>query len=186
MASFDEDRILVEEAVQGRIEAFDQLIRKYQKKIFYFVTRILKRPEDSDEVTQKTFIQAYTHLGKFRFESSFKTWIMKIALNLSRNYLRAFGRKILELDDQMADPASQGEFEKREQEEEKRWLERSLEELPAMQKEVIVLRIYEELSFKEIAGMVSTSEGSAKVNFHHGMKRLKELHEKRRKKEEIS
>jgi RNA polymerase sigma-70 factor (ECF subfamily) len=181
---FDEDRILIEQVLSGRVEAFEELIRKYQKPVFYFVQRMLRRQEDSDEVTQKTFVQAYLHLSKFRFESSFKTWVTKIAINLAKNYLRKAKRSFYELNDQMADGKSQEAFQASEKEQEKTWLRESLEELPPMQKQVIEMRIYDELSFKEISEIVGSREGSCKVNFHHGMKRLKELFQKRKSKGE--
>jgi len=181
---FDEDRSLIEEVLSGRLEAFEGLIRKYQKPIFYFVQRMLRRQEDSDDVTQKTFVQAYRNLAKFRFESSFKTWLTKIAINLARNQLRILSRSFFELDDQVADEKTQNEMERREGEEEKIWLKQALDGLPPTQKEVVVLRIYDELSFKKIAQVVGSNEGTAKVNFHHGMRRLKEMYEKRRKSEE--
>jgi len=176
----DEDRILVGQVLSGRHEAFEDLIRKYQKPIFYFVQRMLRRQEDSDEVTQKTFVQAYLHLGQFRFESSLKTWLTRIAVNLANSYLRKSKRSFFELNDQMADVRSEEAFGRSEKEQEKTWLRESLEELPSMQKQVIEFRIYDELSFKEISSIVGSSEGSCKVNFHHGMKRLKELFQKRR------
>jgi RNA polymerase sigma-70 factor (ECF subfamily) len=179
VADFDEDQILVEQVLAGRLEAFDELVRKYQKWIFYFVIRILKRHEEADEVTQKTFIQVYHHLGEFRFKSSFKTWLTKIALNLARNHLKSLSRRFFELSDQISDPKSEEGFETSSSVEEgQQWLKEALEELPPIQKEVIVLRIYQELSFKEIADAMESREGNAKVNFHHGMKRLKEIYKK--------
>lgn len=183
MAGLDEDRILIEEILAGNTEAFGVLIRKYQKPVFYMVQRMLRRQEDSDDVTQKAFVQAYTNLSKFRFESSFKTWLITIALNLARNQLRRNDRFPVELNDQISDGKTERYFEISQQEEDKKWLQGVLEELPPTQKEVITLRIYEELPFKDIAKAVGSSEGTAKVNFHHGMKRLREVYEKRNKKD---
>jgi len=180
----DEDRILIEQVLSGQARAFEEIIRKYQKPIFYFVQRMLKRQEDSDEVTQKTFVQAYLHLSKFRFESSLKTWLTKIAINLAKSYLRKSKRSFFELGDHLADVRSEEAFGRSEKDQEKTWLRESLEELPPMQKQVIELRIYDELSFKEISSIVGSREGSCKVNFHHGMKKLKEVFQKRRNREE--
>jgi RNA polymerase sigma-70 factor (ECF subfamily) len=148
----DEDRILVEQVLSGQLGAFEELIRKYQKSIFYFVQRMLRRQEDSDEVTQKTFVQAYLHLGKFRFESSLKTWLTRIAINLANNYLRKSKRSFFELNDQIADVKSEEAFGRSEKEQEKTWLRESLDELPPMQKHDRA-RIYDEL-FKEISSLV--------------------------------
>jgi RNA polymerase sigma-70 factor, ECF subfamily len=181
----DEDRILVEEVLAGRLESFDGLVRKYQKSIFYLILRMMRRSEDADEVTQKTFLRAYQSLRTFRFQSSFKTWLMAIALNLARNEFRRGNRTMIPLDEKFPDPESGDPWEKARAEGQRQWLEQALETLPDRQREVIQLRIHEELSFKEIALVTGSGEGAAKVNFHHGMKRLKEIYERHRKKNEL-
>src|SRR5262249_5054583 len=154
--------------------------RKHQKTIFYLVLRMVKRPEDADEVTQKTFVRAYQSLKTFRFQSSFKTWLITIALNLARNELRRGSKPSVPLEEGLHASEHENPWEKAEAEGRHRWLEQAMETLPDRQREVVQLRIQEELSFKEIASVSGSSEGTAKVNFHHGMKRLKEIYGRNR------
>jgi len=183
----DEDRILVEEVLSGKVRAFETLIRTYQKTVFFTALRLLRKNEDADEVTQQTFFKAHTHLSKFRFESSLKTWLITIALNLARNHLRSRRRETVLIDEQWAeqwaDPKGEDFVSMTDEEGRRQWMRSSLEGLPPTQKEVVVLRIQEELPFKEIGRILEMSEGTAKVNFHHGMKRLKEGYEKLQKRE---
>ncbi|HKX12637.1 MAG TPA: sigma-70 family RNA polymerase sigma factor [bacterium] len=169
----EEDRKDIEAVLAGSAEAFDRLVRRYQRPIYYLSLRMLRQAEDADEVTQKTFVKAYRALAGFRFESSFKTWLCAIAINLCRTELVKAKRNMEELPLNLPDPA----FEERQVEEERAFqkahLEAALADLPPRQKEVVLLRLQQELPFKEIARLLKSTETAVKVNFHHAMKSLR-------------
>lgn len=169
-----EERQLIEKVLAGNLEAFNQIVKSYQRPIYYLALRMLKNPESADEVTQKTFLKAYRALSGFQFKSSLKTWLSAIALNLCRTELMRPKRDMVELPEQLPDTNPHDERELDELDHRKKTLQLGLEELPQRQKEVVMLRIYQELPFKEIAEALNSTESAVKVNFHHAMKSLKE------------
>lgn len=152
---------------------FDQIARQYQKQIYYFCLRILRNHHDSDEATQKTFMKAYEKIGTFRGDASIKTWLYKIALNVCRNEIRA-RKNTVELSDNQED-GSKTALDRTIQKQQHTALSNTIAKLPQKQREVIVLRVNQEHSFREIADILNISENSAKVNFHHGITKLKEI-----------
>lgn len=169
-----EDRQLIQEVLEGNLEAFNQIVQSYQRPIYYLALRMLKNPENADEVTQKTFLKAYRALSGFQFKSSLKTWLSAIALNLCRTELMRPKRETVELPEQLADSSFDDRRDAEEASHRRHLLQQALEGLPLRQKEVVMLRIYQELPFKEIAEALDSTESAVKVNFHHAMRSLKE------------
>lgn len=177
----DQERKLIEDVLGGRLEAFDVLVRQYQRAVYGMALKLLRNPEEADEITQQVFVKAYTHLKQFRFEASFKTWITQIAINLIRNQWKRLKKIFVEFDENKARAEVRGE--ETEKGEKQKWLKESLGRLPSTQREVLMLRVYEEKSFQEIAEILNSKEGTVKVNFHYALKQLKEW--VGRKKEQI-
>lgn len=160
------DEELVERFRQGERAAFDELVKRHQRAILTLAHRILRSTEDARDVAQRAFVQVYRQLGRFRGESSFRTWLWRIAANLALDALRKRGRdaRLALVPDER--PGRDLLAEHR--------LRRALEELPERQRLVVELRAFEELSFREIGEIVGSSEDAAKVNFHHALKRLRQ------------
>jgi len=175
----EEDRKDIETVLAGNSAAFNHLVQRYQRPIYYLALRMLRQPEDADEVTQKTFVKAYRALSGFRFESSFKTWLSAIAINLCRTELMKAKRKMEELPANLPDPHYEQREAGEEQQYQKAHLEAALGRLPPRQKEVVTLRIYQELPFKEIARLLNSTETAVKVNYHHAMKSLRDWIQKK-------
>ncbi len=83
----DVDRALVERVREGDKRAFDLLVRKYQYRIRKLVSRFVKNISEQEDIVQESFIKAYRAIGKFRGESTFYTWLYRITVNVSKNYL---------------------------------------------------------------------------------------------------
>lgn len=179
MKSLEEDRKDIEAVLAGRTEAYENLIKRHQRSIFYLALRMLRRAEDADEVTQKAFLKAYRALGGFEFRSSFKTWLSAIVMNLCRTELMKAKHVMVELPETLSDRGFEEQRGKDEQEHQKFYLREALEKLPLRQKEVVMLRIYQELPFKEIAEILNSNETAVKVNFHHAMQSLKKAIQKK-------
>ncbi len=158
----------------GDQEAYARLVKRYQRPIYYLALRMLRKPEDADDVTQRTFLKAYRALKGFEFRSSLKTWLTAIALNLCRTELMRPRREMVEIPPTLADPQYREQKEIEEREFQKKQLAQAMERLPTRQKEVVVLRIHHEMPFKEIAVALKSTETAVKVNFHHAMKSLRE------------
>jgi RNA polymerase sigma-70 factor, ECF subfamily len=177
MNSSDEQN-LIQEFKNGNEQAFNQLVLRYQEKIYWIVRRMLNDHAGADDITQNVFIKAYHSLKSFKGESSFYTWIYRIAINLSLNEIRRKKlRKTFSLDDgndtqlQSHDPHP---LEKLEQEERRAIIQKAIERLPEKQKKVFVLRYYEELPYEEIAKILKTSVGGLKANYFHAVKKIGE------------
>lgn len=174
----DGDRQLVERFVGGERRAFNELVRRYQKPVFYMALRYVKNDADAADVTQKAFVRAYKAIGSFRGDSSFKTWITRIAINQAINYLRDNKReRATDIDDLRDDALTRNPTGAHRviRSEESSALRAAIEQLPNKQRMILQLRIYEELPFREIAELVGSSENSAKVNFHHAVKKLRTM-----------
>ena len=92
------DTQLVEATRNGESHAFDLLVMRYQARIFRTVARFIKDPSESMDVCQEVFIKAYRALDKFRGDSSFYTWLYRIAVNTAKNYIISQGRRLPDID----------------------------------------------------------------------------------------
>jgi RNA polymerase sigma-70 factor, ECF subfamily len=171
----DPDRELVDRFQSGDRIAFDQLVRRHQKGLWYLVRRYVKRDADASDVTQLAFVRAFRGLGSFRGAASVRSWLYRIAINCSLSWLRDHRREepteIAEDALVDANPAPArligGEQGAR--------LRAAILQLPPKQKLVLELRVFDDLSFKEVAELADCSENTAKVNFHYAVKRLRDI-----------
>lgn len=170
----DEDAAIVERAAGGDRAAFDALASKHRAGLQKLVRRYVRRAEDAEDVTQRAFLNAFEKLGEFRRESTFRTWLYRIAVHLALNHVRRASREapIADIDDL---PSFTNALETNRLVAAEVWARVSerLAELPPKQRLAVELRLFHELSFREIATLADCSEDSAKVNFHHGIKRLR-------------
>ena len=167
-----DDLSLVRGTLAGRREDFELLVERHQKPLYRFVLQHTRDAHAADEIVQMSFVQAYTHLDRFREEASFKTWLHRVALNLCHDRARAERRrtdvpveKVLESGDtqpRLEDVVLGAS------------LERRIAALPDRQRTVLNMRLWGDLSFKEISRVLGTTENSAKVNYHHAIRRLRE------------
>ena len=174
MKQMDEDIQLVERYLGGDAEAVETLVMKYQKRIYTIVYRMTRNVEDAKDLTQKTFVKAIEGIKGFRRESSFKTWIYRIAINTSLTHLKGNRREERELDESMMG-SHPGTLSTIIENEKRGFIRKGLDELPERQRLAVILRAYEGLSCTETAQVMGCSEGAVKAHYHHGVKRLKEI-----------
>jgi RNA polymerase sigma-70 factor (ECF subfamily) len=171
------DQELIQEVREGKRRAYTELMHRYQERVYWVARRIVGGHEDADDVTQETFVKAYLALGEFRGDSSFFTWLYRIAVNLSLNTIRK--RQVLsylhesELLGRFL-PSHDDPSERVEQEETATLLERAIAQLPEKQRAVFVLRYHDELSYEEIAKILKTSIGGLKANYFHALRKVRE------------
>lgn len=171
----DADRLLVDRFLAGDRAAFDDLVRRHERATLQLVQRYVKSPEDAKDVTQRTFVRVFERIASFRFESKFRTWLYRIAVNTALDHVRsAPPGEAVPVEDDVAFTNSLG-TEKLVAAEVWRKVSARLAELPPRQRLVVELRVFHELSFDEIAAIVDSSEDAAKVNYHHAVKRLRSL-----------
>ena len=173
--SSDPDAELAERFRNGDRAAFDQIVRRHQKGVWYLTRRYVKRDADASDVTQQAFVRAFKGLAAFRGAASVRSWIYRIAINCALSWLRDHRREepteIAEdaLTEAHAAPAKilGGQENAR--------LRAAISQLPPKQKLVLELRVFDDLSFKEVAELAECTENTAKVNFHYAVKKLREL-----------
>lgn len=169
------DRELLKELQAGRRESFDELFRRHQRSIYFLALRTLGNEEDAMEITQQAFVRAFKAAPRFEGRSSFKTWLYRITVNLCKNQIarspKASEVPFADVEDRLAaEPDIVPDQDGR-----RRLVREALETLPERQRQVVMLRVYEELSFKEIAKVLGCSAGSAKVNYHYAVRGLKKM-----------
>jgi len=173
--STDPDAELAERFRNGERAAFDQIVRRHQKGVWYLVRRYVKRDADASDVSQQAFVRAFKGLATFRGTATVRSWIYRIAINCALSWLRDHRREepteIAEdaLVEANAAPAKIMGGQEGAQ------LRAAIGQLPPKQKLVLELRVFDDLSFKEVAELAECTENTAKVNFHYAVKRLREL-----------
>lgn len=173
--SADPDRELVEQCRAGDARAFDQLVRRHQKGMWRVVLRYVRRDADAQDVVQQAFVRAYKGLHSFRGSASVRSWLYRIAINCALSWLRDHRREEpTEIADDalVAAHAAPGKIA---DDQEAARLRGAIAQLPPKQKLVLELRIFDDLSFKEVAELADCSENTAKVNFHYAVKRLRDI-----------
>jgi RNA polymerase sigma-70 factor, ECF subfamily len=175
VVTLDPDRELAERFRGGDRAAFEQIVRRHQRGIWHLVRRYVKRDADASDVTQLVFVRAFRGLGAFRGAASVRSWLYRIGINCALSWLRDHRREQpAELDEEVASedhPApvllSAGADRAR--------LRRAITALPPKQKLVLELRVFDDLSFREVAELADCTENTAKVNFHYAVKRLRDI-----------
>lgn len=165
---------IIDAVLDGDDAAFGEIVLRYQKAVISLVVRYTGKVNDAADIAQKVFIKVYTKLDSFKRLSTFKTWLFAIAINVCRNELRRDKKWGIfkNVDDlNLGEPARLDEGIIRT--EKRMILAKAMEQLPPKQKSVLILRVFEEMTFAEIAKSSGITENSAKVNFHHAVKKLK-------------
>jgi len=183
-SEFDE-AALVAKAQKGGVEAFTELVNRYESNIFRLARHITQSPEDAEDVLQETFLKAYEHLVDFQGNSKFYTWLVRIAVNQSLMKLRKrkndasvsldepydTGEENLTREIAVWDPNPELLYSR---EEMRAILEKAVESLPPTFRAVFALRDIEELSTEETAAMLDLSIPAVKSRLLRARLRLRE------------
>jgi RNA polymerase sigma-70 factor (ECF subfamily) len=169
-----EDKELINKFLSGDRYAFEQLIKKYQKNIYWHARRMTGEHMDADEITQEVILTIYNKMDTFKFESEFSTWIYRITSNKTLNYLRKEKvRNFLNLD--LIQKKDSYDIVKNIEDKEKlENLNTILSNISDKQKEVFILRHFNGLNYKEIAKITGKSIGTLKANYFHAIKKIME------------
>ena len=166
------DQQIVDEIKKGNKRLFAQLVARHQRVILRTVLRMTRDLGVAEDVTQESFIKAYQKLHTFEGRSSFKSWLFQIAINTARNKLRGNKRDFVEVDKvslAVQDGLEAGVYES----DVKSIVLKEVHHLPEKQKMALSLRIFDDLSFKEIAEIMDCPYDTAKANYHHALLKLR-------------
>jgi RNA polymerase sigma-70 factor (ECF subfamily) len=175
------DDELIRKAQGGDLRSFDVLVRRYQKKVYFVAYRMVKSHDAADDIAQETFINAYSAIRSFKVGHSLFTWLYRICMNLSINHLKRsklvipesrFEEEQRPLERPAAGPDPAEELASKELESK---IEQAVDSLPPKYKAVFVLRVYEDLSYEEIAATLRVSAGTVMSRLFRARARLQEM-----------
>jgi RNA polymerase sigma-70 factor, ECF subfamily len=174
--SLDESE-LVERAKRGDVSAYEQIVERYQEPVFRAAYLVTRSAADAQEAAQDAFVKAYAALGRFRPGSPLRPWLMKIAVNESRNRLRAAGRRealalrvAAERQSEGADPSPEAALLTAER---RRALLAAVDGLPEEHRLVISCRFFLDLSERETAEVLGWRLGTVKSRLSRALERLR-------------
>lgn len=171
MSDFD----LLDRFEDGDQRALEEIVSKYQKPIFFFILRMVWNETDAADLLQKTFINALRNIRRFDRRSNLKTWLYRIAINVCKNHFRDDPRRREVNIEGMVFFDEKNPLDQIISEEERKGLSLALNDLPEKQRYTVILKVYQGLRYREIAAITGCSEGTAKANFHFGVKKLMEI-----------
>lgn len=162
---------------QERRKGFEVMVRQYSEKLYWMIRRVVISHDDADDILQNTFLKAWNRLDDFRRDSRLSTWLYRIAVNESIDFLRrAKVRKALSVDEDaaagvanqlQADPYFDGNHLQA-------LLTEAVSQLPEVQRMVFSLRYYEEMKYSEMSELLHTSQGSLKASYHIAVGKVRE------------
>jgi len=177
METVGTDEIIVERALSGDAEAFGEIVRRWERRIFALTYGILGREEDARDATQETFLAAFRNLRGFRGEAKVSSWLHRIAVNqcISRQR-RAKVRIESALDDDQdgsfAAPVSESPVRVVEGRQETLAVRLAINSLPLELRQVVVMKEFEELTFREIADALELPLSTVKSRLYTALKQL--------------
>ena len=166
------DHVLVERSKNGDLSAFSELVLRHQKSLLRLAYRVVGDLELAQDVVQESFMKAFQKISAFEGRSAFKSWVFQITLNTAKNKLRGRRPDMVEIDN--ASVADGSDFEGEILNEDLRLIIKAeVKKLPFKQRTALSLRIFEDMSFAEIADVMKCPYDTAKANYRHALMKLR-------------
>ena len=162
-------------AMDGAEQIFNQIVKEYSERVYWHVRRIVNSHEEADDLVQDIFLKIWTALPSFRGEAQLFTWVWRIATNEALNWLRRekvrAALRFTSIDTEMerridSDPFFDGDAAERE-------LSKAVARLPEKQRQVFVLRYYDEMPYEEMSEVLGTSVGALKASYHIAQEKVR-------------
>ena len=170
-----EEAHIIKEILNGKTEQYEYFLDRYGQQVFVLVDRIVSCQEDAEELTQDVFLKAFQQLSSFKAESTFSTWIYRIATNIAISAVRKKRNDVLRLDDSVFANLSDTQVDaalEDESEEQMERLQQAMNQLEADERALITLYYLKEKPLAEVAFILGLTEGNAKVKLHRIRKKL--------------
>lgn len=180
-----EDKLLVQRAKEGDSKAFERLMKKYRKSVYYMILRMVRNADDADDLTQEAFAKAFTSIHNFDAKFAFSTWLFRIASNNSIDYVRKKrlttvsingdkegedgGTIQIDIKDGALDPEEVQLKQQRHQ-----YLRMALDRIPESFRKLVELRYFDELSYEEIAQHLEIPLGTVKAKLFRSRELIEE------------
>ena len=162
---------------ETRRKAFEIVVRQYSETLYWKVRRMVLTHDDADDVMQNVMLKAWTNIDSFQQQSLLSTWLYRIAINESLNFIRSQRNKAVNIDADkqaeladrlMADPYFDGD-------ETAAQLQQAIASLPDVQRTVFNLRYYDNMKYSEMSQLLDTTEGALKASYHIAVKKITEF-----------
>lgn len=152
--------------------AFGEVVRQYSEQLYWQIRRIVLTHEDANDVLQNTFLKAWNGLDGFHGESKVITWLSRIAINESLDFLRRNKNPLVSTDDDMSVANTLLADDYFDGSETEALLQQAIATLPDVQRTVFQLRYFDEMKYSEISQLLDTSEGALKASYHLAVKKI--------------
>jgi RNA polymerase sigma-70 factor (ECF subfamily) len=158
-------------------KAFDAMMRLYGEKIYWQIRKMVVNHEDASDLLQNVFLKAWNNLNNFRGDAKLSTWLYKIAVNESINFLNKERQKFnvtsedgdtFLLDNIQSDLYFDGDTLQRE-------FQKAIASLPEKQRLVFNMRYFDEMKYEQISEILGTSVGALKASYHHAVKKIEDI-----------
>lgn len=171
-----DDLYYIEAVKKGNVQAFSFLVEKYQKMVYTLALKLMKKPEEAEEIAQDTFIKAFHKIESYEGKSKFSTWLYSITYNACISELRKRRIEFKSLDDrQISDQDEQrmhDYYRENKKEDQEKYLNLALEKLPEDDQVLVTLYYYENQSMDEIGVITGLTVSNIKVKIHRARKRM--------------
>lgn len=175
----DTEQSLLQRAQKGDQDAFAVLVNEHQRYVYNLAFRVLKDENEALDLTQETFIRAWTALPNFRGQSQFRTWLYRIVTNLCYNRLPGLRRSLTDLGDDIlpdlpeTDETGSNPMRELESDEIRTQLHQAIDRLDANYQILVVMRYHDELSYEEIASLLNLPLGTVKTGLYRAKEKLR-------------
>lgn len=178
MNNYNEEEIICQlQEPQLQREAFGKVVRHYSEQLYWQIRRMVLSHDDTNDLLQNTFIKAWSNLEYFRGEARLSTWLYRIALNESLNFLNK-QRAINQLSLDEAESAALNKLESDpyfDGDQTQLLFEKAIQTLPEKQRIVFNLKYFQEMKYEDMSDILGTSVGALKASYHHAVKKIEEF-----------
>ena len=173
-ADREDDREAILACQAGDRAAFDGLVERHQRAIYRLCFRYVNNHEDASDLAQDSFVKAYKAIGRFRGDSTFSTWLYRIAVNTCINFRAARRMALEELSETLADPGKPA-VQRMQDRQRSEQVREAVTRLPEKQRATLILKVYHDLTHEEVASILGSSVGTVKANLFHAMGNLRKM-----------
>jgi RNA polymerase sigma factor (sigma-70 family) len=175
MPEWNDSEIIQGIATPGKEEeAFNQLVQKYQERLYWHIRKIVVNHDDSDDVLQNTMIKVWRSLKDFRSDSGLYTWLYRIATNESLTFLKQKKKKSfapwVDVENKLSESLESDPWFSGDEIQLK--LQQAILKLPEKQRIVFNMKYFDDMKYEEMASILGTSVGALKASYHHAIKKI--------------